>query len=53
LPVIIPQLLHNHLSPTLEVCDSPDKAAQYHTVGTELGASSKSVLGRSRSKVFS
>jgi hypothetical protein len=28
---IIPPLLHSHLSPPHEVCDSPDQAAHYHT----------------------
>jgi hypothetical protein len=32
-------LLHTHLSPLHEVCDSPDQAAHYHTVGTKFGVS--------------
>jgi hypothetical protein len=36
---IIPPLLRTHLSPPHEVCDSPDQATHYHTVGTKLGAS--------------
>jgi hypothetical protein len=38
--IIIPPLLHTHLSPPHEVCDSPVQAANYHTLGTKLGASS-------------
>jgi hypothetical protein len=38
--IIIPPLLHTHLSPPHEMCDSPDQAAHYHTLGTKLGASS-------------
>jgi hypothetical protein len=37
---VIPPLLHTHLSPPREVCDSPDQAARYHTLGPKLGASS-------------
>jgi hypothetical protein len=37
---ISPPLLHTHLLPPHEVCDSPDQAAQYHTLGPKLGASS-------------
>jgi hypothetical protein len=36
---IIPPLLHIHLSPPHEVCDSSDQAAHYHNLGPELGAS--------------
>jgi hypothetical protein len=36
---ITPPLLHTYLSPPHEVCDSPDQAAIYHTLGPELGAS--------------
>jgi hypothetical protein len=36
----IPPLLHTHLSPPHEVCDIPDQAAHYHTLGTKLRASS-------------
>jgi hypothetical protein len=36
---IIPPLLHNHLSPPHEVCDSSDQAAHYHHLGPKLGAS--------------
>jgi hypothetical protein len=32
--IIIPPLLHNQLSPPLEICDSPDHAAQYHILCT-------------------
>jgi hypothetical protein len=32
---IIPPLLHTHLSPPHEVCDSSGQAAHYHTVGTK------------------
>jgi hypothetical protein len=35
---IIPPLLHTHLSSPLEVCDSPEQAAHYHTLGPKLGA---------------
>jgi hypothetical protein len=37
--ITILPLLHTHLPPPHEVCDSPDQAAQYHTLGTKLGAS--------------
>jgi hypothetical protein len=37
---IIPPLLHTHLSPPHEVCDSSDQAAHYHALGPKLGASS-------------
>jgi hypothetical protein len=33
-------LLHTHLSPPHEVCDSPEQAAHYHIRGPKLGASS-------------
>jgi hypothetical protein len=36
---IIPPLLHIHLSPPHEVCDSSDQAAHYHRLGPKLGAS--------------
>jgi hypothetical protein len=36
---IIPPLLHTHMSPPHEVCDSSDQAAYYHHVGPKLGAS--------------
>jgi hypothetical protein len=36
---IITPSLHTHLSPPHEVCDSPDQAAHYHTLGLKLGAS--------------
>jgi hypothetical protein len=36
---IIPPLLHTHLSPPHEMCDTPDHAA-HHTVGPKLGTSS-------------
>jgi hypothetical protein len=36
---IIPPLLHIHLSPPNEVCDSSDKAAHYHHLGPKLGTS--------------
>jgi hypothetical protein len=38
--IIIPPLLHTHLSPPHAVCDSPDQAAYHHTLGAKLGASS-------------
>jgi hypothetical protein len=38
--LIIPSLLHAHLSLPHEVCDSPDQAAHYSTCGLKLGASS-------------
>jgi hypothetical protein len=38
--VRIPPLLHNHLSPPHDVCDSPDQAAYYHALGPKLVASS-------------
>jgi hypothetical protein len=37
---IIPPLLHTHLSPSHEACDSSDQVAHYHTLGPKLGASS-------------
>jgi hypothetical protein len=40
LKTIIPPLLHTHLSPPQEECDSPDQATHYHTLGAKLGASS-------------
>jgi hypothetical protein len=36
---IIPPLLHIHLSPPHEVCDSSCRAAHYHHLGPKLGAS--------------
>jgi hypothetical protein len=36
---IIPPLLHIHLSPPHEVCDSSDQAAHYYHLGPKLGAS--------------
>jgi hypothetical protein len=36
---IIPPLLHIHLSPPREVCDSSYQAAHYHHLGPKLGAS--------------
>jgi hypothetical protein len=39
---IIPPLLHTHLSPPHEVCDSPDQASHYHTLGPKVRASSLS-----------
>jgi hypothetical protein len=36
---ISPPLLHIHLSPPHEVCDSSDQATHYHHLGTKLGAS--------------
>jgi hypothetical protein len=39
LPVTISPLLHTHLSPPHEVCDSRDQAAHYHTLGPKLGSS--------------
>jgi hypothetical protein len=36
---IIPPLLHIHLLPPREVCDSSDQAAHYHHLGPKLGAS--------------
>jgi hypothetical protein len=36
---IIPSLLHIHISPPHEVCDSSDQAAHYHHLGPKLGAS--------------
>jgi hypothetical protein len=36
--IITPPLLHTHLSPSQEARDSPDQAALYHTLGSELGA---------------
>jgi hypothetical protein len=34
---IIPPLLHIHLSPPYEVCDSSDQTAHYHHLGPKLG----------------
>jgi hypothetical protein len=36
---IIPPLLHIHLSPPHEKCNSSDQAAYYHHLGPKLGAS--------------
>jgi hypothetical protein len=36
---IIPPLLHIHLSPPHEVCDSCDQAAHYNHLGPKLGSS--------------
>jgi hypothetical protein len=36
---IISPLLHIHLSPSHEVCDSSDQVAHYHHLGPKLGAS--------------
>jgi hypothetical protein len=36
---IIPPLLHIHLSPPHEACDSSDQAGRYHHLGPKLGAS--------------
>jgi hypothetical protein len=38
--ITIPPLLHTYLSPPHEVCDSPEQAAHYHTLGLKLEASS-------------
>jgi hypothetical protein len=38
--VTIPPLLPTHLSSPHLVCDSSDQVAQYHSLGTKLGASS-------------
>jgi hypothetical protein len=38
--ITIPPLLHTHLSPPHAVCDSPDQAEHYHTLGPKLRASS-------------
>jgi hypothetical protein len=38
--IIIPLFHHTHLSLPHEVCNSPDQAAQYRTLGPKLGASS-------------
>jgi hypothetical protein len=38
--VTIPPLFHTHLSPPLEVCDSPKQAAHYHIFRLKFGASS-------------
>jgi hypothetical protein len=37
--IIIRPLLHIHLSPPHEVCDSSNQAAHYHHLGPKLGAS--------------
>jgi hypothetical protein len=37
--IIITPLVHTPLSPPHEVCDSPDQAPNYHTLGPKLGAS--------------
>jgi hypothetical protein len=44
-PVTIPPLLHAHLSLPHAVCDSPDQAAHYHTLGSKLGGSSVTGTG--------
>jgi hypothetical protein len=38
-PLIIPTLLHTHLSPPHAVCDSPDQATHYQALGPKSGAS--------------
>jgi hypothetical protein len=38
--IAIPALFLYHLPTTFEVCDSPDQAAHYYTVGPKLRASS-------------
>jgi hypothetical protein len=46
-------LLHIHLSPPHEVCDSPDQAAHYHTLGSKLGGFiSDTTLGWNRGKTY-
>jgi hypothetical protein len=35
---IIPPLLHIHISPPHEVCDSSDQTAHYHHLGPKSGA---------------
>jgi hypothetical protein len=35
---IIPPLLHIHLSPPRDVCDTSDQSAHYHHLGPKLGA---------------
>jgi hypothetical protein len=36
--IIVPPLLHTGLSPPSNVCDSPDQAAEYHSLGLWVGA---------------
>jgi hypothetical protein len=36
--IIIPRLLHTHLSPPLEVCASLDQAAHYHVLRVTAAA---------------
>jgi hypothetical protein len=50
--ITIPPLLHTHLSQPHEVCDSPDQAAHYHTLGTKLAASSLKLAGLGVKVVF-
>jgi hypothetical protein len=38
--IIVLPFLHTHLSPPHEVCDNPDQAAHYHTLGHKEGVSS-------------
>jgi hypothetical protein len=40
LQIIISALLHTHLLPPHEVCDSLDQSTHYHALGPKLGASS-------------
>lgn len=35
--IIIPPVPHTHLSPSHEMCDSPDQGTRYHTLGPNLG----------------
>jgi hypothetical protein len=51
---IIPPLLHTHLSPPHEMCDSPDQVAHNHKLGPKLGASSliRHVVGREERIIF-
>jgi hypothetical protein len=36
--VITPPLLHTQLTPPHDVCDSPEQATHYHTIGQKLTA---------------
>jgi hypothetical protein len=47
--IIIPTLLHTHLSPPHELCDSPDQVAHYHT-SVQVNSFLWPALGWSRSK---
>jgi hypothetical protein len=38
--LLVTPMLHTHPAPPHKMCNSPDQAAHYHTLGPKLGASS-------------